>query len=61
MSPRSLAARERRTQIARIARRMKHEHGHVRPADVAAIASSAGLKASYPEVCTVLVRIGLHR
>ncbi|MGW1399298.1 hypothetical protein ACWCRF_11620 [Streptomyces sp. NPDC002405] len=61
MSPRTLAARDRRTGIARIARDMKREHGHARPADVAAAASGAGLKASYPEVCCVLRRIGLHR
>ncbi|MGW3024496.1 hypothetical protein [Streptomyces sp. NPDC001221] len=61
MSIRSRAARERRTHIARIARSMKREHGRVRPADVASIAAAAGLKPSYPEVCNVLARIGLHR
>lgn len=61
MSPRTQAVRARRSSIARIARSMKREHGHVRPADVAAVAVSAGVKTSYPEVCTVLARIGLHR
>lgn len=61
MSVRSRAARERKTHIARIARGMKRQHGHVRAADVAALAVSTGLKTSYPEVRTVLARIGLHR
>ena len=61
MSPRTAAARNRRSSIARIARSMHREHGHVRPADVAALATSAGLKTSVPEVRTVLARIGLHR
>lgn len=61
MSARSTAVRERRNGIARIAKNMQREHGHVRPADVASAASAAGLKVSYPEVCAVLARIGLHR
>lgn len=61
MNPRTQAARSRRSGIARIAKSMQREHGHVRPADVAAVANATGLKASYPEVCTVLARIGMHR
>lgn len=61
MNPRTAAARGRQTTIARIARELKRANPHTRPADVAAAASAVGLKASYPEVCTVLARIGMHR
>lgn len=61
MSHRTEAVRARRSDIARIARGMKRDNPHVRPAEIAAAVSAAGLKASYPDVCTVLARIGLHR
>lgn len=61
MSVRSRAARQRKTHIARVARGMHRQHGHVRAADVAFLVAAAGLRTSYPEVRTVLARIGLHR
>ncbi|MFE7648661.1 hypothetical protein [Streptomyces phaeoluteigriseus] len=61
MNPRTAALRARRTGIAQIARSMKRDNPHLRPADVAAAAAAAGLKASYPDVVSVLARIGLHR
>lgn len=61
MSARSRAARERQSRIARIARQLNRDHGHVRHHDVTRIAICAGMKTSPAEVRHVLARLGLHR
>lgn len=61
MNPRTAAVRERRSGIARIARSMQRDRGHVWPREVAAAAAAAGLKPTAAEVRSALVRLGLYR
>ncbi|MFC9990937.1 hypothetical protein ACFXKV_17400 [Streptomyces globisporus] len=61
MSARHRAARQRQTFIARVARTMHREDGHINPVEIAHVAVCAGWKTNPREVRHVLTRLNLHR
>ncbi|GHF81812.1 hypothetical protein [Streptomyces thermodiastaticus] len=61
MSARSIAVRDRRTAIGRIARSLQRDRGYARPAEVLAAAAAAGLKPSRADVASTLARLGMRR
>ncbi|MEV8554836.1 hypothetical protein AB0L04_34150 [Streptomyces glaucescens] len=61
MKPRTAVARARRSGLAGIARSLRQDRGHVRPAEVRAAAAAVGLKASQADVAAVLARLGMYR
>ncbi|MGW6584462.1 hypothetical protein [Streptomyces globisporus] len=61
MSTRHRTARQRQTFIARVARTMHREDGHINPVKIAHVAVCAGWKTNPREVRHVLTRLNLHR